>query len=205
MNVVILADEHNSNAIKINNPIVNITIVKNIEEFLSQKNIDVFFNLTENSCNENYSSIKEPIFVNSVTKTLKQINATENIVRINGWAGFIEKDIWELVGNITPAIENILSILGKKYIVLPDEAGFVSARTIAMVINEAFFAIEDNVSSEQEIDIAMKLGTNYPFGPFEWASKIGLKNIYDLLSTLSKTDERYTVSVKLIEKINQVQ
>jgi 3-hydroxybutyryl-CoA dehydrogenase len=205
MNVVILADEDNSNAIKINNPIVNISIVKNIEEFLSQKNIDVFFNLTENSCNENYSSIKEPIFVNSVTKTLKQINATENIVRINGWAGFIEKDIWELVGNITPAIENILSILGKKYIVLPDEAGFVSARTIAMVINEAFFAIEDNVSSEQEIDIAMKLGTNYPFGPFEWASKIGLKNIYDLLSTLSKTDERYTVSVKLIEKINQVQ
>ena len=88
---------------------------------------------------------------------------------------------------------------------MPDEVGFVSARTIAMVINEAFFAIEDNVSSEQEIDIAMKLGTNYPFGPFEWASKIGLKNIYDLLSMLSKTDERYTVSVKLIEKINQVQ
>jgi 3-hydroxybutyryl-CoA dehydrogenase len=45
----------------------------------------------------------------------------------------------------------------------------------------------------------MKLGTNYPYGPFEWSEKIGLKNIYNLLQRLSKTETRYTIS-KMIEK-----
>jgi 3-hydroxybutyryl-CoA dehydrogenase len=37
----------------------------------------------------------------------------------------------------------------------------------------------------------MKLGTNYPFGPFEWAKEIGLNNIYFLLQKLSLTDKCY--------------
>ena len=60
-----------------------------------------------------------------------------------------------------------------------------------MIINEAFFALQENVSSKEEIDTAMKLGTNYPFGPFEWAERIGLKNIFELLTGLSKTQSRY--------------
>jgi 3-hydroxybutyryl-CoA dehydrogenase len=60
-----------------------------------------------------------------------------------------------------------------------------------MIINEAYFALDDAVSSKAEIDIAMKLGTNYPWGPFEWAEKIGLNNIYLLLQKLSLTNKRY--------------
>ena len=40
----------------------------------------------------------------------------------------------------------------------------------------------------------MKLGTNYPYGPFEWSKKIGLKKIYDLLTLLAKTNARYEPS-----------
>ncbi len=60
-----------------------------------------------------------------------------------------------------------------------------------MIINEAYFALQDEVSSKDEIDTAMKLGTNYPHGPFEWSKKIGLKNIYGLLSKLVETNNRY--------------
>ena len=63
-----------------------------------------------------------------------------------------------------------------------------------MIINEGYFALQNNVSTKEEIDIAMKLGTNYPYGPFEWSKKIGLKNIYALLQKLSITDKRYTPS-----------
>ncbi|MEP6845805.1 MAG: 3-hydroxyacyl-CoA dehydrogenase family protein, partial [Panacibacter sp.] len=59
------------------------------------------------------------------------------------------------------------------------------------IINEAYFALGDKVSSKQEIDIALKLGTNYPFGPFEWGEKIGLHHIFRLLKTLSFEDDRY--------------
>ena len=41
----------------------------------------------------------------------------------------------------------------------------------------------------------MKLGTNYPHGPFEWApAMIGVKNIFALLDVLSQTDKRYSPS-----------
>jgi 3-hydroxybutyryl-CoA dehydrogenase len=72
-----------------------------------------------------------------------------------------------------------------------------------MIVNEAYFAFGENISSETDIDTAMKLGTNYPFGPFEWAAKIGLQNIYDLLQTLAITDSRYECAPalkKLVEK-----
>jgi 3-hydroxybutyryl-CoA dehydrogenase len=54
-----------------------------------------------------------------------------------------------------------------------------------MIVNEAFIALKEGVSTKEEIDIAMKLGTNYPYGPFEWAEKIGTERIKNLLSKLS--------------------
>jgi 3-hydroxybutyryl-CoA dehydrogenase len=70
--------------------------------------------------------------------------------------------------------------------------GFITARVIAMIINEAWFALEEGVSTKEEIDTAMKLGTNYPYGPFEWGKEIGLKNIHALLDKLSKLNPRYS-------------
>ena len=63
-----------------------------------------------------------------------------------------------------------------------------------MIVNEAYFALEQQVSSKEEIDIAMKTGTNYPYGPFEWGKLIGIKNIYALLMELSRLDKRYQPS-----------
>jgi 3-hydroxybutyryl-CoA dehydrogenase len=68
-----------------------------------------------------------------------------------------------------------------------------------MIINEAYFALDEKVSSKEEIDIAMKLGTNYPFGPFEWSNKIGIKKICDLLNVLKEINPRYQPNY-LLEK-----
>jgi 3-hydroxybutyryl-CoA dehydrogenase len=80
---------------------------------------------------------------------------------------------------------------------LPDEPGMVSPRVIAMIVNEAWFALEEGVSSREDIDVAMKLGTNYPFGPFTWGEKIGVKKIVSLLTTLHQKSPRYEVSASL--------
>jgi 3-hydroxybutyryl-CoA dehydrogenase len=90
--------------------------------------------------------------------------------------------------------------LGRKTEWVPDVAGFITPRVVATVINEAFLALEENVSVETEIDTAMKLGTNYPYGPFEWGQKIGLQNIHSLLDALSKEQIRYKPSKLLKEK-----
>lgn len=158
--------------------------------FIQYNDADAFFILQE--CNNiNYAETTKLIFINSVSTTLKELDTAFNVFRINGWNTFLSKYVWEVAGTISESCNVILKSINKKAIWVKDEPGLVSARVIAMIINEAYFALDDAVSSKAEIDIAMKLGTNYPWGPFEWAEKIGLNNIYFLLQKLSLTDKRY--------------
>jgi len=133
-----------------------------------------------------------PVIVNSVVHTLDDLDLT--FIRINGWPTFLKRQITEAAITLEAekvATEKLFEAIGRKAEWVPDIPGFVSARVIAMIINEAYFALEDKVSTKEEIDTAMKLGTNYPFGPFEWAQKIGVKNIHELLLTLSQKEKRY--------------
>ncbi|MCW3087600.1 MAG: hypothetical protein JWQ78_986, partial [Sediminibacterium sp.] len=79
--------------------------------------------------------------------------------------------------------------------------GMIAARVIAMIINEAYFGLGDGISTRGDIDTAMKLGTNYPYGPFEWSEKIGLKKIYALLKKLNETSIRYVIAPALENEV----
>ena len=87
-------------------------------------------------------------------------------------------------------------MIGKKVEWVEDVPGMVSARVLAMIINEASMAEQEAVSDVSSIDIAMKLGTNYPYGPFEWGARIGMHKIETLLQKLSLTDVRYHSQIK---------
>jgi 3-hydroxybutyryl-CoA dehydrogenase len=203
MTFVLLANDAQWDILKNLNPIIEWKRVENIFNFFAKKNVDAYFNLQNDSADIDYRNLNAPVFINSVTKTLSNIKSKENVIRINAWQGFLEKEIWELAGSISLEVASIIKTLNKKYITVDDEPGFVSARIIAMIINEAYFAKGENVSTEAEIDIAMKLGTNYPYGPFEWSNIIGLKNIYQLLKKLSETDERYLPAPEIENEMNK--
>ena len=132
------------------------------------------------------------IMVNAVVPTLQEIG--RSFVRINGWPGFRGRKMHELV---TPdeataqRIKQLYEKLGYTYRLVPDTPGMIAPRIVAGVINEAWHTWEEQVSTKEEIDTAMKLGTNYPFGPFEWGERIGLDQIAGLLWSLSRTDPRY--------------
>jgi 3-hydroxybutyryl-CoA dehydrogenase len=115
--------------------------------------------------------------------------------RMNGWPGFLAGNLWELAvaDEATGAsVRGSLAAFGQSCRIVPDIPGLIGARILCSLINEAFYTLQDQVSSREEIDTAMKLGTNYPMGPFEWSSKIGLSAIHDLLRTLSTINSRYT-------------
>ena len=152
--------------------------------------IDLLFeyNVYDVSHLNNY--LTKPVFVNSMNKTIVEIGLP--FIRINAWPGFLKRNIAEV--SIADEVnknkaEKILSLLNRKAEWVPDVKGFISPRVVSMIINEAYFTLEENVSTKEEIDIAMKLGTNYPNGPFEWSKKIGLKNIAGLLTKLSITEK----------------
>jgi len=147
------------------------------------------------------SFLPKPVFVNSINKTISEISLP--FIRINGWPGFLKRNIAEVVcTNDTgkKEAEKILTALNRKPEWVPDIKGFISSRVVSMIVNEAYFALEENVSTKNEIDIAMKLGTNYPYGPFEWAKKIGLKKIAGLLTELSLTEKRYQPANLLLKE-----
>jgi 3-hydroxybutyryl-CoA dehydrogenase len=184
---------------------VQVYFVSAIED--ANRQTDAFFYLVdEQQLEKDIEKIKKleaPVFVNAVATTLKSLPS--NCIRINGWPGFLLNKTLEVSANETNAevAGKILKSLGWEYSMVPDIAGFIAPRTIAMIINEAYFALGEEVSTKQEIDTAMRLGTNYPYGPFEWGEKIGLKKIYNLLIQLSQTDKRYIPAPLLEKEIKQ--
>jgi 3-hydroxybutyryl-CoA dehydrogenase len=76
-----------------------------------------------------------------------------------------------------------------------DRVGMVTPRILSMIINEACFTVQEGTATKEDIDLGMKLGMNYPFGPFEWADKIGISNVYGILDALftDTADERFRI------------
>jgi 3-hydroxybutyryl-CoA dehydrogenase len=70
----------------------------------------------------------------------------------------------------------------------PIEAESIAERVILAIVNEAYRAVGDRVASADDIDRAMRLGANHPFGPFEWASGTGLQETALMLDALSDED-----------------
>ncbi len=85
--------------------------------------------------------------------------------------------------------------LGTDYRVVADRVGLVTPRVVCQIINEACFTLQEGTASMQDIDLGMRLGTNYPHGPFAWANAIGVERVYAVLEAMWQDthDERYKV------------
>lgn len=92
-----------------------------------------------------------------------------------------------------------LRALGYDPILVADTPGLVVARTLAMLVNEASDAVLHGVCTPAGADAAMKLGVNYPAGPFEWLARLGRARVIALIEALDRCyrGERYRVSPRL--------
>ncbi len=70
---------------------------------------------------------------------------------------------------------------------IQDTPALVLPRIYAMLANEAAFALQEGVASVEDIDTAMRLGTNYPIGPLAWADLVGVDAVVNILTTLWET------------------
>ncbi len=89
-----------------------------------------------------------------------------------------------------------LRLLGFLPLPVADTPGLVVARTLAMLINEAADAVLQGVCTPEAADAAMRLGVNYPAGPFEWLqawSGPGVARVVDALDSAYR-GERYRLS-----------
>jgi 3-hydroxybutyryl-CoA dehydrogenase len=122
--------------------------------------------------------------------------------RVAGFATFYplkDRRLIELTGGMRSAesavqkAEEFFKGLGKETVRVKDTAGLTFPRILSLIINEAARALEEGVASPEEIDIAMRLGVNYPKGPLKWADQIGLDEVLAVLEGLEREtgEDRY--------------
>ncbi len=204
MKIVVLSNDHaKENPLSgIFPPDIEQIRVYSSHHFLQHENAAAYFDLRETEPDEweiyrDLASV--PVFVHSIAYTLSDSTDLNHLVRINAWPGFMCQSLVEASAKETIRNEaaKVLKKLGLEVQWVSDTPGLVAPRILAMIVNEAYFALGEGVSTREEINMAMKLGTNYPYGPFEWAGKIGIGHIYRLLQRLLATDNRYAIAPAL--------
>jgi len=98
------------------------------------------------------------------------------------------------------AVKEAAMKMGKETVVVNEFPGFVTSRISALVGNEAFYMLQEGIGTPEEIDKAIKLGLNYPMGPFELGDLVGLDTRLNNLKYLhKKLGEKYRPA-PLLEK-----
>jgi 3-hydroxybutyryl-CoA dehydrogenase len=131
--------------------------------------------------------------------SLKTSDFKSMFIGFCGLATFLNREILEvslLSRDQERELKRICKELNTPYRVVADKVGLVTPRVICMIINEAYCTVEEGTASKDDIDKAMKLGTNYPFGPFEWCERIGKLSVSTFLESMHRStgDNRYKVS-----------
>lgn len=120
------------------------------------------------------------------------------LIGLNALPTFINRPKWEVSLLHTPQkskATDFLNELGVEHHWVEDRVGMVTPRIIFMIINEACYTLQEGTASIEDIDLGMKLGTNYPKGPFEWADAIGITDVFETLAALYEDtkEERYKI------------
>lgn len=170
------------------------------------KDADVVFDFVPDKTfiNRSYSNITIPVFLNTSLITLSELTDNpdfsnrDSIFGFGGLPTFVDRPVLEVSMKVKGSEEQLKSIcsrLATDFVCVEDRTGLVTSRVICMIINEAYYTLEESTATREDIDMAMKLGTSYPFGPFEWARRIGVDNVIKLLDAVytSTQDERYRV------------
>jgi 3-hydroxybutyryl-CoA dehydrogenase len=152
-----------------------------------------------------YAPLKNrPIIISAVKTTLqREINRAGNVecalLGMNCMPTFINRPVLECTvadRYDKDTWNNLGELLNKKISIVDDRVGMVTPRIVCMIINEAFFTLQEGTATINDIDLGMKLGVNYPYGPFEWAEKIGYNEVYEVLQAVydDMCDDRYKIA-----------
>ncbi|HEY3403003.1 MAG TPA: 3-hydroxyacyl-CoA dehydrogenase family protein [Ohtaekwangia sp.] len=174
-------------------------------KFIESHDLVIDFTLDEEPNQiEIYATRNARALINTAKISLSALTCMINnklksrIYGFNGLPTFLNRSILEAsLRNPTDenGLRDICTQLNTEFLIVDDRVGMVTPRVICMIINEAYYTVHEGTASREDIDVAMKMGTNYPFGPFEWCQRIGVKHVYELLEALYEDthDERYKV------------
>ena len=100
------------------------------------------------------------------------------------------------------ALTSFCTAINKTTVLAIDAPGFVVNRILCPMLNEAIFLVQEGVKPE-DIDTAMKLGTNQPMGPLTLADFVGLDTLLYILQVLHRElgEDKYRPCPLLIKYV----
>ena len=151
-----------------------------------------------------FAHLTIPVFVEASADSLLESLEYEGVAPdalLFGYCGLptlvnrplLEVSLWSESNR--PKLAETCAALGTDYRIVADRVGLVTPRVICQIINEACFTVQEGTATMADVDLSMKLGTNYPHGPFAWANAIGVERVYAVLEAMwhDTHDERYKV------------
>lgn len=105
---------------------------------------------------------------------------------------FADKPLIEIAPTVfSPAatvqvVQTFFRSIGKEIELVQDRIGMVFPRILCQMINEAAFALQEEIAQPQDLDQAMVVAAGFPLGPIAWAEKIGLRQVYAVLKSLHR-------------------
>ena len=187
----------------------NRTLNPNEYELVAELNLD-----DEAERLKSYSDFKGWLMISATKSSLLNISIEQGgamplkVLGMNALPTFIGRKSMEytlLNHDLKEEAASLILRLGFIPELVKDRIGLVTPRIVFMIINEAFYVLQEGTASEADIDTGMKLGTNYPMGPFEWCAKAGIANVYETLEALwhDTHEERYKICPLLKERYLQ--
>ncbi len=128
----------------------------------------------------------------SITKIASHTKRPDKVIGMHFMNPVPVMKLVEVIKGLATSEETLTATLelcrsmGKEPVEANDSPGFISNRILCPMINEAIFALQENVGTPEAIDAVMKLGMNHPMGPLTLADLIGLDVVLFVMEVLQR-------------------
>jgi 3-hydroxybutyryl-CoA dehydrogenase len=145
----------------------------------------------------------------SVTRLAALVSRPERFVGMHFFNPVPAMKLVEVVSGLRTGEKTLAAVrefaerLGKTPIDVKDSPGFVVNRVLFPMINEAAFALQEQVSDAKGIDECMKGGCNHPMGPLALADLVGLDVVHAILTSLYEEygNPRYAPCLEITKRV----
>jgi 3-hydroxybutyryl-CoA dehydrogenase len=126
-----------------------------------------------------------------ISELAKYLKNPKRFIGVHFMNPVLKMDLVEIIpGHLTDEdtlcfMKTFVKALEKTAVVSADQPGFIVNRLLIPMINQAFNALESNLASKEDIDLAMEKGAAFPMGPLKLADFIGLDTCLAIMETLN--------------------